>query len=193
MSPCSLNLFLLLYVIRPPTATSCCFSSAIYGSDVCFFLLYYCCRCVVLLFLSLCLFVSTAHAFSLVLSQSHPLAVFVAQRQVVISACDVSFRYLSFFSFFFLLRHLSPLLTAAFFVFLFSLLLLLHHRHHLSFSFTFSLFSLAILPPPSLCPPTYTPSLAHDLLPPPSTPPLAPIPASLSGPRMSDAAQSAPR
>lgn len=53
MSPCSINNFLLLYVIPRPTAAPYCFSTAIYGSDVRFFLLYYCCRCVVLLSLSL--------------------------------------------------------------------------------------------------------------------------------------------
>lgn len=86
----------------------------------------------------------------------------VAQRQVVISACGVSFQYLCFFSLFLLLRHLSPLLTAAFFVFLFSLLLLLHHHfHHLSFSFTFSLFPLCFLWQLCLPSPLALPSHLH--------------------------------
>lgn len=40
MSPCSLECFLLQYVVHPPHAAFCCFCSAIYGSNVC--VLFYC-------------------------------------------------------------------------------------------------------------------------------------------------------
>lgn len=122
-------------------------------------------------------------------SLNHMLSLYssaVAQRQVVISACGVSFRYLCFRFSLFLLRHLSPLLTAAFFVFLFSLLLLLHHHcHHLSFSFFFLAVSPCFLwqlwpPPCSALPLTLLPLLMTSflLLSPtsPNTPSLAPIP-----------------
>ncbi len=196
MSPCSLNHFLLLYVIHPLTAASCRFFSAISGSDVCFFLVYYCSCCSLSLSCSLSASVCLYRSHSLPVSPSitHSLcSSAVAQRQVVISAlrCFSSVSMLSFF--FFLLRHLSPLLTAAFLCSFFS-----HFSsstttaHHFSFFLHllafFSLFSLATpLPPPSHL--HSLPLLMTSLL-----LLLSPIPRlSLSGPRMSDAAQSAPR
>lgn len=82
----------------PSHATSCCFSSAIYG---CVFLLYYCCWC-----FAFCLFPS--FSISHMLFPSVPLF-----RQAAISARRSSHCF--FFSFF-----KSPLLTAAFCVPFFS-------------------------------------------------------------------------
>lgn len=206
-----------------PTATPCCFSSAIYGSDV------YVCFFVVVLLLPLCCFafslsVMFPQGFFLSLSLTlfpcfslnHILYSYaVAQRQVVISACSVSFLYLVFILFFFFCwgtyLHFSLLLFCV--PFLTSPPPPLPSPLSLSPSCCFYLFSFLslsyALPHPCFLwqfwtPPFYSSlpltllSLTHDLPPPPFlTSPYTPFlplsPASLFGPRMSDAAQSAPR
>lgn len=124
----------------------------------------------------------------------------VAQRQVVISACGVSFQYLCFFfpfSFaealisashccFFCVPFLTsppppPPLPSPLFLF-----------HLLAVSPLLSLATLPPLPPCSALPLTLLPLLMTSFL--LLFPPHLPLsPASFSGPRMSDAAQSAPR
>lgn len=132
-----------------------------------------------------------AHAISLCLFQSHALSIplRLLRDRLLLALAVFLFSIYVFFSLFLLLRHLSPLLTAAFFVFLFSLLLLLHHHfHHLSFSFTFSLFPLCFLwqlclPSPLALPShlhsfpcSWPPSSSFSPLTCPYPPPLSPAP-----------------
>lgn len=181
MSPCS-----LVYVIRPLllhcTASPQLFMAQCFYCTTVAFVLF----CVLSLSLSEPLFLSIASFLS------------VAQRQVVISSLWCSFELNYFFYFFCPSTYLrfSLLLFCVPFLLLFHL----HHkRHHFFFSLSFSFFSLLRTPtspgysgPHCSALPLEHLSLAHDLLPflssPPSTLPLA-----LSGLRMSDAAQSAPR
>lgn len=140
----------LLYAIRPPTAASCCFSSAISGPDV--FLLYYCCRCVVSLSVSLApLSITSSLFFSLRLLGDRlllALAMFLFCTFLSPFFCHLSFRFslLLFLCSFFLTSPPPPPPPSPLFL-----------SHLLAVSLCFSLWQFCPLA-------TYTPSFAHDLL-----------------------------
>lgn len=196
----------------PLTAAPCCFSSAMYECVFLFIVLLLLLYCFafslsVVLSASFCLYRSRYLPvfLSITFFPSTPLRLL--RDRLFIRACGVSFRYLCFLFFFFFLFCQGTYLRFSLLLFCVPFLtssspppppppppspLFLFHPLAGSISFFLSLlrtptplFSLATLaPPPLLCPPTYTPSLAHDLLPPPfpTSPctPFCPFPPPLS-------------